>query len=189
MRAMCSALEPRAPRRLLLAGQHFGLLRDYGRLDELARDVSPFLDAENATLPAWRAAFMVAQSSAGDIERARSGLTRWSATTAQQSPTMSLGILCLLAEAAAELGDTGAAQPLFRRLEPYAKYNAQIGLACPRAGGRIPGQAGCAFSAGFRDSPALQPGAPAGGIPRGSTGDGAYRTSLRGVPTRKRWRV
>ena len=116
---------------LLLAGQHFGLLRDYGRLDELARDVAPFLDAENATLPAWRAAFMVAQSSAGDIERARSELYEMVGDNCAAVPydMFSLGILCLLAEAAAELGDTGAAQPVFSRLEPYAKYNAQIGLS------------------------------------------------------------
>ncbi|MGB8875277.1 MAG: protein kinase [Solirubrobacteraceae bacterium] len=116
---------------LLLAGQHFGLLRDYGRLDELARDVAPFLDAENATLPAWRAAFMVAQSSAGDMERARSELHEMVRDNCAAVPydMFSLGILCLLAEAAAELGDTRAAQPLLRRLEPYAKYNAQIGLS------------------------------------------------------------
>ena len=116
---------------LLLAGQHFGLLRDQGRLDELPRDVAPFLDAENATLPAWRAAFMVAHSSAGDIERARSELHEMVGDNCAAVPydMFSLGILCLLAEGAAELGEAGASQCIFGRLEPYTKYNAQIGLS------------------------------------------------------------
>ncbi|HTX12146.1 MAG TPA: AAA family ATPase [Solirubrobacteraceae bacterium] len=116
---------------LLFAGQHFGLLWDQGRLGELPQAVASFLDVEDATLPAWRAASMVAHSAAGDIERARSELHEMVRDDCAAVPydMFSLGILCLLAEGAAELADTQAARVILGRLEPHARYNAQIGLS------------------------------------------------------------
>jgi eukaryotic-like serine/threonine-protein kinase len=116
---------------LLLAGQRFGLSRDQGRLADLSRDVSPFLDPEAATLPAWRATLILAHHFGGETERARSELRDMVAhdLAGVHRDMFWLGIVCLLAESAAELDAPEIAAAIIPRLEPYAGYNAQIGLS------------------------------------------------------------
>jgi Protein kinase domain/AAA ATPase domain len=116
---------------LLFAGQRFGLYRDQGRLRELSQDVAPFLDPENETLPVWRAGPMLAHQAAGETERARSELHAMVRNDFAGVPRdmFWLGLMCMFAEAAAELEDSDVAAALRPALEPYARYNAQIGLA------------------------------------------------------------
>lgn len=116
---------------LLLAGQRFGLSRDQGRLGDLSRDVMPFLDAEKATLPAWRATMILARHAHGETERASSELREMAANDFAAVPRdmFWLGIMCLLAESAAELETPEAAAVVVPQLEPYASYNAQTGLS------------------------------------------------------------
>ncbi len=116
---------------LLLAGQRFGLRRDQGRLGELPRDVRPFLDPENATLPAWHATRILMHHADGEIDRARSELRDMVANdfAAVHRDMFWLGIMCLLAESAAELEDAETAAAVLPRLERHADYNAQIGLS------------------------------------------------------------
>lgn len=115
---------------VLLAGQRFGLRHDQGRLSELPAEVASFLDPDNETLPAWRAALILAHSAAGERDRARAELHEMVGEDCSAVPgdMFWLGIMSLLADGAAELADTEAAECLFGRLEPYAQYNAQIGL-------------------------------------------------------------
>jgi eukaryotic-like serine/threonine-protein kinase len=116
---------------LLFAGQRFGLYRDQGRLQELTHDVAPFLDPENETLPVWRAGPMLAHQAAGDIERARSELRAMTKNDFAGVPRdmFWLGLMCMFAEAAAELDDRDVAAEVGPTLAPYARYNAQIGLS------------------------------------------------------------
>ena len=116
---------------LLFGGQRFALLREQGRLPELKTEVSSFLDTEHPTLPAWRAALTVVACDAGDLERAHTELTALSRDGFSAIPAdmFWLGTMCMLAECAAELGDVELGAALKVRLDPYAAYNAQIGLS------------------------------------------------------------
>jgi Protein kinase domain/AAA ATPase domain len=116
--------------RMLYAGQIFGLRREQGRLGEVARDVAKLV-GPNATLPAWRAGLVAARCEAGERPAAQAELTALARDDfAAIPPDMFwLGALCLLAEGAAALGDRAVAAQLAGQLDPYAEYNAQIGLA------------------------------------------------------------
>jgi hypothetical protein len=112
------------------AGQLFGLARDRGRLGQLLPSVQPLI-GDNPRLGVWRAGLVLAHLEAGDEERARAEL----ATLAQDDfgrlprDLFWLGAMCLLAEAAAALGDDPASRTLLRLLTPHSERNAQIGLA------------------------------------------------------------
>ena len=116
---------------LLFGGQRFALLRDQGKLRELPREAAPFLDTENPTLPGWRAVLMLARRADGQLERAGSELhdmVRDNFGAVPASDMFWLGTMCVLGECAAELGDTAVAPKLIEALEPYARFNAQLGL-------------------------------------------------------------
>jgi hypothetical protein len=116
---------------LLLAAQLFVLRRDQGRIGEFLEEVAGFLDARHQTLPAWRAVLMVAHCESGDCERAAADLTDLARSGFAAIPRdmFWLAALCLSAEAAAGLNDRAVARELRSQLEPYERYNAQIGLA------------------------------------------------------------
>ncbi|HKH16565.1 MAG TPA: AAA family ATPase [Solirubrobacteraceae bacterium] len=112
------------------AGQLFGLARDRGRLGQLLPSVQPLI-GENPRLGVWRAGFVLARLESGDAELARAELARLAQEDFANVPRdlFWLGAMCLLAEAAAALGDDPASRTLLRLLTPHAERNAQIGLA------------------------------------------------------------
>jgi hypothetical protein len=112
------------------AGQIFSLLRDRGAVAHAPALVERYLAGE-ATLSAWRAGIVLARAAAGDSEWARSELgrlcpDRFAAITRD---LFWLPAMCMLAEAAAALGDARAAAALAAELTPHADRNAQIGFA------------------------------------------------------------
>ena len=112
------------------AGQLFGLARDRGRLGQLLPSVQPLI-GDNPRLGVWRAGLVLAHLEAGDAERARAELAGLATDDFGKVPRdlFWLGAMCLLAEAAAALGDDPASRALLRLLTPHAELNAQIGLA------------------------------------------------------------
>ena len=59
---------------LLFGGQRLLLLRDQGRLADLALEMSTVMDSARLTLPAWRVAAAMVSCDSGDFERARAEL-------------------------------------------------------------------------------------------------------------------
>jgi hypothetical protein len=116
---------------LLFAGQRVVLGRDQGRLEDLARDLSSFVDIDDPSLPAWRVALIMAFSESGDRERARAWLRELAKDRFAGIPRdmFWLGAMCMLAESAAELEETSVIADLRAQLEPYSKYNAQLAWA------------------------------------------------------------
>jgi hypothetical protein len=105
------------------------LRRDQGRLEDLTREVSNFVDLDDPSLPAWRAALTMALSESGDRERARAWLRELSKDRFGRIPRdmFWLGAMCMLAESAAELDEASMMPDLLGHLERYPNYNAQIG--------------------------------------------------------------
>jgi eukaryotic-like serine/threonine-protein kinase len=112
------------------AGQLFGLARDRGRLGRLLPSVQPLI-GDNPRLGVWRAGLVLAHLEAGEEELARAELAGMAKDDFGGVPRdlFWLGGMCLLAEAAAALGDDPASRALLRLLTPHAELNAQIGLA------------------------------------------------------------
>jgi tetratricopeptide (TPR) repeat protein len=112
------------------AGQLFGLRRDRGELGRLPAEVREHI-GERPRLPVWRAGMVCALLDAGQRERAQADFAALAADDFAGVPRdlFWLGAMCLLAEACGNLGDRARAEVLYRRLEPYAERNAQIGLA------------------------------------------------------------
>jgi tetratricopeptide (TPR) repeat protein len=112
------------------AGQLFGLARDRGRLGQLQPSVQPLI-GDNPRLGVWRAGLVLAHLEAGEEELARAELAGMANDDFGSVPRdmFWLGGMCLLAEAAAALGDDPASRTLLRLLTPHAELNAQIGLA------------------------------------------------------------
>ena len=119
------------PRGLLHAAQLFVLRQDPGRIGDFLDEVSGFLEPQHQTLPAAQAVLMVARCESGDRERAAADLTELARDGFATIPRdmFWLAALCLSAAAAAELNDRAVARELRSQLEPYERYNAQIGLA------------------------------------------------------------
>ena len=112
------------------AGQIFSLLRDSGAIAHAPALVERHMAGE-ATLSAWRAGLVVAHAASGETERARvelHGLVD-GGFVAIARDVFWLPALCVLAEAAAAVGDAEAADALAGALRPYADHNAQIGFA------------------------------------------------------------
>lgn len=116
---------------LLRAGELFLVRRDQGRIGQLLDEVSGFLETQHQTLPAWRAARVVARAESGDRELAAAELTELMRDGCAAIPRdmFWLGAVCLAAAGAAGLNDRAVASDLRDQLEPYVRYNAQIGLA------------------------------------------------------------
>jgi Protein kinase domain/AAA ATPase domain len=112
------------------AGQVFSLLRDAGAVAQAPGLVEQHMAGE-ATLSAWRAGLVLAHAAGGETERARSELAELVADGfgAIARDVFWLPALCILAEAAAALGDRDAGEALAAALAPYADRNAQIGFA------------------------------------------------------------
>jgi tetratricopeptide (TPR) repeat protein len=112
------------------AGQLFGLARDRGRLGQLLPSVQPLI-GDNPRLAVWRAGLVLTHLEAGEADVARAELAGLAEDDFAKIPrdVFWLGAMCLLAEAAAALGDDPASRRLLRLLTPHAKLNAQIGLA------------------------------------------------------------
>ena len=112
------------------AGQIFSLLRDSGAVEHAPALVEQYMEGE-ATLSAWRSGLVLAQAAAGDHESARRDLEHLiGAGFAEiERDVFWLPTVCILAEAAAMLGDARAGAVLAAELEPYAGRNAQIGFA------------------------------------------------------------
>ena len=112
------------------AGQIFSLLRDSGAVEHAPALVEQYMEGE-ATLSAWRSGLVLAQAAAGDTESARRELEHLiGAGFAEiERDVFWLPTVCILAEAAAMLGDARAGAVLAAELEPYAGRNAQIGFA------------------------------------------------------------
>ena len=115
---------------LLFGGQRFVLRREQGRLADFAREVAAFMDPAHLTLPAWRVAQAAIWCESGEIERARTELDDLgrNAFTAIPRDMFWLSSMCMLADCSAEVGDTTLMADVLAKLEPYAKYNAQVGL-------------------------------------------------------------
>jgi hypothetical protein len=116
---------------LLFGGQRLLLLRDQGRLADLAIEMSEVMDPGRLTLPAWRVATTMVCCDSGDFDRARAELAELGRDEFAAIPRdmFWLSSMCMLADVTAELDDTALMTDLRRQLEPHAAYNAQIGLA------------------------------------------------------------
>ena len=114
----------------LFAGQIFGLRRDQGRLEEVLPMVERLMGGD-PTLSAWRGGMLLARIQAGDPERAQAELSALAERgfAAIRRDLFWLPAVCMLAEAAALLGDDTAAAALHAELAPHAARNAQVGLA------------------------------------------------------------
>ena len=137
----CARRAPTSP--CYLAGQRFGLIATRGACTNLRATWRPFLDPENATLPAGAPRLILAHHAGGEI---RAGAIRAPSHGRRTiSPAVPrdmfwLGIMCLFAEAAAELGEPETSPADLRpRLEPYARLQrANRSVHRPRAGARVP---------------------------------------------------
>lgn len=112
------------------AGQMFSLLRDGGAVAQAPGLVKQHMAGE-ATLSTWRAGLVLAHAAGGETECARAGLSELMDNEFAEIPrdVFWLPTVCILAEAAAALGDVEASDALAAALAPYSQRNAQIGFA------------------------------------------------------------